>query len=73
MIFRTTDGEFIEINKTDFNYETDYNIALMEAYGVKKPSFGVKSSINQVDMIYGIILRQQQQTPQIHQSQQSRL
>ena len=60
MIFRTTDGEFIEINKTDFNYETDYNIALMEAYGVKKPSFGVKSSINQVDMIYGIILRQQQ-------------
>jgi hypothetical protein len=67
MIFRTTDGEFIEINKADFNYETDYNIALMEAYGVKKPSFGVKSSINQVDMIYGIILRQQQ-TPQIPQS-----
>lgn len=58
MIFRTPDGDFLEINKSDYNNENDYNNTLMELF-LSKPFTNKKNNINQVDYINNIILRQQ--------------
>jgi hypothetical protein len=63
MIFRTPDGEFIELNKEDFKNTNEYNQQLMEIYGIKNPTFNNNvndklKNIDQVENIYSIIMRQ---------------
>lgn len=60
MIFRTFDGELIELNKCDFTSVDDYNYQLMEIYGINKNSKTLEANnfVNQVDYIYDKIMRQ---------------
>jgi hypothetical protein len=55
MIFRTFDGEFVELNNSDYNCINDYNNELMDIYGIKNNTTNTTNNINQVDYIYHLI------------------
>lgn len=58
MIFRMPDGDIAEVSRIDYNSDESYYTSLMEVYGVKKQCVGIHNDVNQVDLIYGLILRQ---------------
>jgi hypothetical protein len=57
MIFRTQDGDFVEINKDDFSKKSDYFTAIMGVFGIKPQMVGItRDDINQLDLIYNIAM-----------------
>lgn len=56
MIFRTSDGEFVEINKTDYSDKNDYMTSIMSIFGVKPQFMGIRNDTNQLDLIYNICM-----------------
>ena len=58
MIFRSFDGEFVELNRSDYDSVNDYNNELMDIYGIKNNTNNTNNtnnSINQFDYIYHLI------------------
>lgn len=57
MIFRTLDGDFLDINSSDYSRNEDYYETIMSSvFGIKPPVVGIRDDINQLDLIYNIAM-----------------